>query len=243
MKSHSSRLVSLLARAAAAVALSSFLLVQTIPNAVQAGRADLSGPADSGKFGANVYALPNGNFVVTDPEFSPTGQAKIGAVYLYSGTTHAQISRMTGVTINDMVGSGGVRILKDGSFVVASPRWNNGAASMAGAVTACSATTGCPSTVTSGNSLVGSHTNDYVGANSTLDTHYFNDNNGIRPVSGSAYLVSSAFWDGNKGAVTYCASGSSANCLGAVSSSNSLVGSTSGDYIGVSYITLVPSGG
>jgi len=243
MKFHSSRLISLLARAAAIVALSSFLLVQSIPNAVQAGRADLSGPAGSGKFGANVYALPNGNFVVTDPEFSPTGQSKIGAVYLYDGTTHEQISRMTGVTDNDMVGSGGVRILNDGSFVVASPRWNNGAASMAGAVTACSATTGCPSTVTSGNSLVGSHTNDYVGANSTPDPHYFNDYNSIRPVSGSAYLVSSVFWDGNKGAVTYCSSGSSPNCLGAVSSSNSLVGSTSGDYIGLSYVTLVPSGG
>ena len=40
-----------------------------------------------------------------------------------------------------------VQVLEDGSFVVVSLRWNNGGAALAGAVTACSATAGCPAVV------------------------------------------------------------------------------------------------
>jgi hypothetical protein len=149
---------------------------------------------------------------------------------------------MTGSTDEDRVGSGGVKVLSDDNFVVASPRWNNGGATMAGAATWCSATTGCPSVVSAANSLVGSNTNDYVGSNSSVTTSNLIDSNGIQATSGSAYLVKSPYWNSNKGAVTFCTDGNDTNCLGVVSSSNSLVGSTADDYIGLN-VTLIPSGG
>jgi len=68
------------------------------------------------------------------------------------------------------------------------------------------------------------------------------DSNGIQVTSSSAYLVKSSYWNSKKGAVTFCADGNDTNCLGVVSSSNSLVGSTADDYIGLN-VTLIPSGG
>ncbi len=221
------------------------------PQPVQAASIDFPGPDGSGMFGTRVYSLPNGNFVVTDPAFSPDSQVKIGAVYLYNGSTHALISRLTGSTDDDLVGSGGVTILNDGNFVVVSPRWINAGVSEAGAVTWCSATLGCPAQVTAENSLVGSSAKDHVGT-TTVDPVLVTDYNNITPVDGAAYLVRSPGWNNYKGAVTYCANGSDPNCFGPVSSTNSLVGVTSqdysqtpaiiGDYVGQS-VTLVPNQG
>jgi phosphodiesterase/alkaline phosphatase D-like protein len=208
---------------------------------IQAASTDLAGPTGSGMFGIGVTVLPNGNFVVTDPEFSPGSQVKIGAVYLFDGSSHALISQMTGSADNDMVGSGGVKVLLDGSFVVTSSRWSNAGASQAGAVTWCSATLGCPVSVTAVNSLVGGAADDVVGTGS-VDLTQITDYNNITPVSGSAYLVGSTGWHSHQGALTYCASGSNPNCLGAVSSSNSLVGASTDDYIGQT-VTLVPGQG
>ncbi len=236
-----------------AVVLLLFLFLT--PQPAQAARSDFVGPTGSGRFGAGVYVLPNGNFVVTDPHYSPGTQVNIGAVYLYDGDTHQLIVRLFGATNNDGVGSGGVKILADGSFVVVSPRWNNGTATMAGAVTWMPAT-GCanPSpgcadvTVSPTNSLVGSHTHDYLGGTYSAgeEVHYLTTLPYITPISGGAYLVTSMYWDSQKGAVTYCASGQT--CVGVVSSTNSLVGATGtggsgvGDFVGFS-VTLVPGGG
>jgi hypothetical protein len=224
------------------ICLIALALVLTAIQSAQANVADFIGPTGSGKFGAKVTVLSNGNIVVTDPQYSPGTQVNIGAVYLYDGVTHALISQMTGSTDEDRVGSGGVMELLDGNFVVASPRWNNDGATMAGAATWCSATTGCPATVSAANSLVGSNTNDYVGSNSSVTVSNLTDYNGILPISGSAYLVKSIYWNSSRGAVTPCASGSDVNCVGVVSSTNSLVGTTASDLIG-NNVTLIPSGG
>jgi hypothetical protein len=51
---------------------------------VYAAQIDIAGPLGSGEFGKQVYLLPNGNFVVTDPGFDASGgAADVGAVYLY----------------------------------------------------------------------------------------------------------------------------------------------------------------
>ena len=97
------------------------------------GQIDIVGPAGSGKFGTPIM-LPNGNFVVVDPLWDNGGTADIGAVYLYNGTTLAQISRPTGSTADDQIGSGGVAVLPSGNFVVVSPLWDNGGVADAGAV-------------------------------------------------------------------------------------------------------------
>ena len=116
------------------------------------------GPAGSGTFGSTVTVLPNGNIVVTDPTYSiPSGAANVGAVYLYDGATLAMISTLKGSTADDQVGNGGITVLTNGNFVVSSPSWDNPSpvAADAGAVTWCSATTGCNGTVSAANSLVG----------------------------------------------------------------------------------------
>src|SRR5579859_1372226 len=86
-----------------------------LPAASAATQVNLIGPAGSGRFGAQVLALPNGNIVVTDPNFSTASVANVGAVYLYNGRTQALISRLTGSAANDQVGDrfgiGGVTAL------------------------------------------------------------------------------------------------------------------------------------
>lgn len=44
-------------------------LALTMPFAISAQQTDLVGPSGSGRFGASVAFLQNGNFVVADPEF------------------------------------------------------------------------------------------------------------------------------------------------------------------------------
>src|SRR5262249_15556383 len=107
--------------------------------------------------------------------------------------------------------------------------WNNGAATQAGAATLINGSngnivaTGTPGgTVSATNSLVGTSANDLVGSGFAL------------PLGGGAYLVFSPNWTNNgaapgAGAVTF---GSATGVVGAVSATNSLVGSTAGDQVG-----------
>jgi hypothetical protein len=75
--------------------------------------------------------------------------------------------------------------LQNGNYVVGSPNWDNGAVSDVGAVTFCSATTGCKGTISSANSLIGSVAQDYVG------------NQMIAALPNNDYLVFSPWWDNN----------------------------------------------
>src|SRR4051812_35193755 len=111
-----------------------------LPLTSRGGQTDIPGPAGSGAFGSSVTVLPNGNFVVTDPQFDLPGKTDVGAVYLYS-PTGTLISTLTGNTAGDMVGFGGVKVLSNGNFLVVSWTWSNGGASGAGAVTWGSAST------------------------------------------------------------------------------------------------------
>ena len=63
--------------------------------------------------------------------------------------------------------------LSNGSYVVSSPYWDNGASSMAGAVTWCSGSAGCSGAVTSDNSVMG--TTAYGGAYQTFAYDSVND--------------------------------------------------------------------
>jgi hypothetical protein len=55
----------------------------------QAAQVDIAGPTGSGRFGAAVAALPNGNVVVTDPDFSLPGIASFQYVLNGRGLTCA----------------------------------------------------------------------------------------------------------------------------------------------------------
>ncbi len=211
------------------------VLVENNPSALAGKSAnfatmDLTGPLGSGRFGNEVKILPNGNFVVTDPEFDMGTTVDVGAVHLYDGTTLQIISTLTGAFANDRVGSGGVKVLPNSNFVVTSLRWRNPATSiaLAGAVTFCSGTTGCSGVATVANSLVGSTMEDQVGLG------------GVTVLPNGNYLVSSYRWDNaaatavDAGAITWC-SGTS-GCTGEVGSSNSLVGGSTNDLVGSGYL-------
>jgi hypothetical protein len=196
-------------------------LILTPISKVQAGQIDIVGPQGSEAFGTSVTALSNGNIVVTDPLFDAGVTVNAGAVYLYNGATRALISILTGSTINDQIGSGGVVELSNGNFVVISPQWQG-----VGAVTWESGTSGISGVVSAANSLVGSSGLDQIG--------YSPFGTGVMALSNGNYTVSSPYWDNggatDAGAVTWGngASGTS----GVVSAANSLVGSSDNDRVG-----------
>ena len=129
---------------------------------------------------------------------------------------------------------GGVTALPDGNYVVSSPAWNNGAATDAGAVTWGSGKAGVSGTVSGSNSLIGSTTNDQVGGGG----------NGVTALTNGDYVVSSPDWTNgaatDAGAVTW--GSGTAGVSGAVSASNSLVGSTANDQVGSNSVTALTNG-
>jgi Repeat of unknown function (DUF5650)/Carboxypeptidase regulatory-like domain len=182
-------------------------------------RVDIAAPEGSERFGYIVKVLPNGNFVVVDPYYSdPAGTRNIGAAYLYDGATRQQISMLTGSQERDFVHPD-VHVLTDGNYLVTSQSWKNGAAINAGSVTWCSSSAGCNGTISAENSLVGGSSGDSVYQVQTL--------------ANGEYVVISPSWKrgalSSVGAVTYCKTG---GCRGAVSESNSIVGSRQGDMVG-----------
>jgi Repeat of unknown function (DUF5650) len=202
-------------------------IAQPLPTAQGALQIDLHGPAGSVVFGTRVVALPNGNIVVTDPEYSVDSKAKVGAVYLYNGRTRALISMLTGSTVNDQVGISqydrpSIVVLANGNYVVDSPYWNSSAATKVGAVTWCSGITGCGGVISSSNSLVGGTANDQVG--------YC----GVTALTNGNYVVCSDTW--NDGVATEAGAATWGNgatgITGVVTITNSLVGTTAYDELG-----------
>jgi hypothetical protein len=175
-----------------------------------------------------VVALPNGSYVVR----SSAWNLSAGAVTWGSGTTgragpvSAANSLVGGAA--SYVGNGGVWVLPNGSYVVASPYWDGGF----GAVTRCSGTTGCTGVISAANSLVGARAGDYAGSSSP----------GVTVLANGNYVVGSyQWWNGaaQAGAATWCSG--TADCTGVISAANSLVGSSSGDGVG-SRITALATG-
>jgi hypothetical protein len=197
------------------------IYVSLFGTACTAAQIDISGPPGSLSFGETVRVLPNGNLVVTDPiaKHPVTGE-EAGAVYLFD-TAGNLISALRGTTFGDL---GGARIvvLPTGNFVVISDTWDNGAASGAGAVTLVNGTTGLSGEVSAANSLVGNHTNDFVGVG------------GVLALANGNFLVLSENWNSSRGAVTWVHG--EMGFVGEVSPANSLVGSAPYDYVGIGYV-------
>ncbi len=203
-----------------------------------ASQTDIAGPAGSGTFGNTVTVLPNGNIVVVDTGYDLSGPTvlNVGAVHLYNGTTLALISTITGSTASDSVGNGLITVLTNGNYVVNSPSWDNPSPSTlnAGAVTWCSATTGCSGVVSAANSLIGGTLSDGVG------------NLGVTALTNGNYVVRSRDWDNpspltaDVGAVTW--GNGASGTVGLVSATNSLIGGTASDQVGDDGITALTNG-
>ncbi|MCB1628819.1 MAG: hypothetical protein KDI48_13920 [Xanthomonadales bacterium] len=181
--------------------------------------------------GAFVSALTNGNYVVTSPDWDNGAVANAGAATLLNGNGLATGSvspaiSLVGSTAQDRVGQSlpqaSVVALANGHYVVLSERWDNGATADAGAVTWGSGVSGAAGTISPANSLVGSSTDDQLGAFRKV------------ALANGNYVIGNPVWDNgalsNAGAATW--GNGSGGTVGALSAANSLVGSSADDLIG-----------
>lgn len=185
-----------------------------------------------------VVALSNGNYVVKSPDWQNAGLVATGAVTWSSGSSGicgavTSSNSLVGTTAIDAIGSSGVTALSNGNYVVSSPQWDNAGVVDAGAVTWGSGTSGVSGAVSSSNSLVGSTLSDQVGGYGSATA-----------LSNGCYVVCTLYWDNagvkDAGAVTW-GSGTT-GVSGAVSSSNSLVGSTANDRVGSEGVVALSNG-
>lgn len=179
-----------------------------------AGNNPLVGTADNDNVGMFITALSNGNYVVGSQFWNGT----IGAATWGNGTTGlsgvvSSSNSLVGTTANDFVG-GGVFALHNGNYVVESGIWNGNR----GAVTWGNGSTGMSGVISASNSLVGSNADDFVGAY------------GVTALSNGNYVVQSPNWNGNIGAATW--GNGTTGVSGAITASNSRVGTAVNDYVG-----------
>ena len=180
-----------------------------------------------------VVALPGGNYVVVSPSWNNGN----GAVTWGNGSTGVKglvsaTNSLVGTT-GGSVGSHGVTILANGNYVVSSPYWYKGSTGNVGAATWGSAATGVKGAVSATNSLIGSKVNDHV----SID--------GITPLTNGNYVVTSTEWGMGantltRGAVTW--GNGTTGVKGAISGTNSLVGSVTGDSVGSSGVAALTNG-
>lgn len=179
-----------------------------------------------------VTALANGTYAVVSPVWNSDSAASVGAVTFGSSSgvtgTVSSSNSIVGSNANDQVGSGGVTLLNNGNYVVASPLWSG----KKGAATWANGSSGTTGTVSSSNSLVGSENGDMVASG------------GIIALKGNSnYVVLSPQWSSGKGAATWGNGLTTAGGVkGAISSANSLVGSTNGDGVGSGGVTTFTGG-
>lgn len=197
---------------------------------VGSSNADRLGePADyAGTPAAQLPVLPlhDGNYVVNAMHWSDGAVPDVGAVLRANGNggtvgTISPTNALVGTTADDRVGSGGVYVLANGHYVVASPEWQNGAVAGAGAVTWANGDGSTVGAVSASNSLIGSSNADRVGLIvATLSNgHYVSATSQWR--NGAQFEYGAVTWgNGNGGTV------------GTVSPLNSIVGTHGGERVG-----------
>lgn len=203
----------------------------------------LVGSTANDQIGSNyVRYLSNGNYIVCSPGWDNGSIADVGAVTWGDGMTGitgtiSPTNSLVGSRVGDRVGYDCGGYLANGNYLVTSSYWDNGELTDAGAVTWGDGSTGITGAVSAANSLVGSHTGDQIG------------NYGSIALSNGNYLVFSPYWDDDSavdaGAVTW--GDGTTGVKGTISAANSLVGSSSGDQVGLgnygsSGLTLLDSG-
>ena len=139
---------------------------------------------------------------------------------------------LVGTQSGDSVGSTyNLYALPNGNYVVASPSWANGSTAGAGAVTWVNGSNGHTldgnNTVSTSNSLVGTNTGDQIGSN------------GITILPNGNYIVQSLWWNTSTGASTL--GNANGGTVGELSSSNSFVGSAQYEYFGVTSLAKTGS--
>jgi len=203
----------------------------------------LTGSLANDLTGSTVTALTNGHYVVGSPNWNngagaaTWGNGETGGTRL-AGTISANNS-LIGSSPGDGIGTN-ITALTNGNFVASSGYWDkvnadNSVVTDAGAVTWCNGDGGTVGTASATNSLIGSTKNDYAGSDDAKS-------NNVTALTNGNYVVSSKYWDNEKavnaGAVTW--GNGVLGSVGAISSSNSLVGSKTGNQVGS--VTVLPNG-
>lgn len=182
----------------------------------------------------SITVLVNGNFLVTSLFWNNGSATNAGAVTFVNATTGisgavSTANSLVGTHANDQVGSNFAFPLGNGNVVVASPSWSSALAAQVGAVTWMSGTQGLAGAVSASNSLVGLTANDEVGSGA------------LTALSNNNYVIQSPAWNNDAaagaGAVTW--GDGNAPTSGIVSPANSLIGTTSGDQVGIFVTALV----
>jgi hypothetical protein len=202
----------------------------------------LVGSTDGDAVGSGgVTALTNGNFVVSSPRWQ-NGGADVGAVTWGDGSNGivgpvTVANSLVGSTAGDMVGFGnggpgsGVTALSNGNYVVDSPFWQTGGATVGAVTWARGDGSAAGTTVSASNSLVGSTNGDDVGSG------------GVTTLRNGNYVVDSPFWQSVAGVVGAVTLGNGCHgTIGNVTAGNSLVGSTNGDDVGSGGVTALSDG-
>jgi len=182
-----------------------------------------------------VYDVGNGDYVISSPAWDNGAVTDVGAV-TYVDTSVSTVgvvsntNSLIGQTSGDGVGNG-IGVLSNGDYVVVSSSWDNGALTDAGAVTYVHSAINTTGVVTSANSIIGEKSGDKIGSN------------GIKILDNDAYLILSNYWDNgavaDAGAITYMSAYS--ETTGTVNATNSLVGSTTGDFTNA-WVTFLTNG-
>jgi len=188
---------------------------------------DMIGAGLNGQGHSGVTVLNNGNYLIGSPYWDNDTTIDAGAATWANGMTGiagfiGQDNSLVGTGANERVGNI-VNALANGNYVVSNPGWNDGSYPV-GAVTWGNGNSGVTGPVSNSNSLVGSHSIDYV--------------RGVFPFGNGNYVV---LTQGNninmgtgKGAVTW--GNGLTGISGVISSSNSLIGTTALDFVGEQFM-------
>lgn len=180
--------------------------------------------------------LSNGNYVVRSPNWDNGATVDAGAVTWCHGSTGCQgtvsnTNSLVGTNANDRIGgfNTGIRALKNGTYVLLAPYWNGSR----GIARFCGNAEGCTGDVLAADGLTGTSANDQVGADALA-------------LSNGNFVVQSSNWRNvvaGAGAVTWCSvTAAPVGCANqTVSAANSLVGTTTSEYVG-SYGTALTNG-
>ena len=177
------------------------------------------------------YSFSTSNAVNTASNYGGGSNVLLGQSYGTTAVQRLTLSLEYGY-LSTSFSFNGTPILKElanGNVLIASPGWNNGAATQAGAVTWFNGSTGAmgnaasAGTLGSSNSLVGSNTGDLLGLRLPVD--------GLAQLSNGNFVLINPQWNSERGAVTW--GSGSAGVTGTVSASNSLVGSTPSASLGL----------
>ena len=197
----------------------------------------LVGTSASDQIGsAGILPVSTGDYFVSSPHWANGAALDAGAVTLGNGANGATIGAISAT--NSLVGTGtgdavGWSVMPIGGtrYLVASPQWgSNGVASNAlGAITWIDAANNKVGPVSASNSLVGSNPGDIAGGSLNSGWIYSVKSNGN-------LIIQSPDWNGGRSALTWMngATGALSNGSfgGAISASNSLLGSNQGDKLG-----------